>query len=97
MIKKICFIFLLFDFGSYTFLSYPDGWRLRLSQILVLPHYQRNGHGQYLLNTVYDECIRRNCIEINIEDPAPIFQLLRDLHDVLLCKKLGFFQKQCKQ
>jgi len=77
----------------YTFLHYPKGSRLRLSQILILPPYQRQGHGQQLLNAVFAEADRRDVVEINIEDPAVGFQALRDLTDVTRCRDRGFFQK----
>ena len=81
----------------YKFLSYPSSWRLRLSQILILPPYQRCGHGAKLLQFVYDEAARRNFREVNIEDPAPVFQFLRDLTDVTNCRKRGFYQKQASE
>ena len=78
----------------YKFLSYPDDWKMRLSQILILPPYQRAGHGQKLLQLVYLEAEKRKMIEVNIEDPSPVFQMLRDLTDIQLCKKNKFFEKQ---
>jgi histone acetyltransferase 1 len=78
----------------YKFLSYPDDWKMRLSQILILPPYQRAGHGQKLLQLVYSLAEQRRAIEVNIEDPSPVFQLLRDLTDVNLCRKHRFFEKQ---
>lgn len=77
----------------YKFLHYPNDWKMRLSQILILPPYQRAGHGQRLLQFVYAEAERRKMIEVNIEDPSPVFQMLRDLTDIQLCKKHKFFEK----
>jgi histone acetyltransferase 1 len=45
--------------------------RFRLSQILVLPPYQRGGHGAELLNCVYREARARGSHEVAIEDPGP--------------------------
>jgi histone acetyltransferase 1 len=56
----------------YKFLSYPSDWTMRLSQILILPPYQRAGHGQKLLQLVYDLAEQRKAVEINIEDPRSI-------------------------
>jgi len=53
----------------YKFLAYPSDWKMRLSQILILPPYQRSGHGQKLLQLVYAEAEKRGMIEVNIEDP----------------------------
>ena len=77
----------------YKFLSYPEDWKMRLSQILILPPYQRVGHGQKLLAIVYAEAEKRRMIEVNIEDPSPVFQMLRDLTDIQLAKKQRFFEK----
>ena len=78
----------------YKFLSYPSSWRLRLSQILILPPFQRCGHGARLLQFVYEEAARRQFAEVNIEDPAPAFQFLRDLTDVQNARRRGLYQKQ---
>lgn len=56
----------------YKFLAYPSDWKMRLSQILILPPYQRSGHGQKLLQLVYAEAEKRNMIEVNIEDPRSL-------------------------
>jgi GNAT superfamily N-acetyltransferase len=87
----------------YKFLSYPSNWqaesatypyKMRLSQILILPPFQRAGHGQKLLQLVYQEAEKRGMIEVNIEDPSPVFQMLRDLTDITMCRKARFFEKQ---
>lgn len=44
--------------------------KLRLSQILILPSYQRMGHGHQLLTCIFDEAERRKVVEVNVEDPA---------------------------
>ena len=77
----------------YKFLSYPTEWLLRLSQILILPPYQRSGHGAQLLQFVYREAERRHFRAVNVEDPAPVFQLLRDVLDVQNCKRGGWYVK----
>jgi len=77
----------------YKFLAYPDEWKLRLSQILILPPFQRAGHGQKLLQLVYSLAEQRRAVEVNIEDPSPVFQMLRDLTDVNLCRKHRFFER----
>ena len=77
----------------YKFLSYPSEWLLRLSQILILPPYQRSGHGAQLLQFVYREAERRHFRAVNVEDPAPVFQLLRDVLDSQNCKRGGWYVK----
>ena len=59
----------------YKFLCWPDAWRLRLSQIIILPPFQRCGHGARLLQYVYDEAALRRFAELNVEDPAPVFRV----------------------
>jgi histone acetyltransferase 1 len=86
----------------YKFLQYQPGdsqpaWRLRISQILILPPYQRQGHGQQLLQFVYNEAEKRKFAEVNIEDPSPVFQFLRDLFDVTAARRYGFYPKDSQE
>jgi GNAT superfamily N-acetyltransferase len=76
------------------FLPSADRHRLRVSQILILPPYQRKGHGQRLLELVYKLALDVHCVEVTIEDPSPAFQFVRDLTDIALCRKHGFFLKK---
>ena len=39
----------------YLYYAYPDMKRPRISQVLILPPYQRKGHGRRLLTTIYDD------------------------------------------
>lgn len=39
----------------YSYYAYPDMKRPRISQVLILPPYQRKGHGRRLLTTIYDD------------------------------------------
>jgi histone acetyltransferase 1 len=66
----------------YTFLAYPDRQRLRISQIFIVPPAQRQGHGHRLLNSIYRLGEERNVAMVNVEDPAPGFQFLRDSVDL---------------
>jgi histone acetyltransferase 1 len=75
----------------YKFLRYPTGWRLRVSQILILPPFQRQGHGQRLLQAVYTEAREKQFVEVNVEDPSIGFQAVRDLTDMMSCQLEGFF------
>jgi len=77
----------------YNFLAFPElKKKLRVSQFIILPPYQRRGHGQELLRQIYE--IARNeesFIETNVEDPSPSFQFMRDLIDLQDCLSFGFY------
>lgn len=58
--------------------------RERLSQFLILPPYQGNGHGQELYNTMFARLTSpQNVRELTVEDPNEAFDDLRDLCDLL--------------
>lgn len=73
--------------------AHPGGERHRLSQIIVFPPYQRQGHGRRLLQAVYDNAIECGCFEVTVEDPAPAFQRLRDVLDLQRIVGAGFFAR----
>lgn len=57
--------------------------RERLSQFLVLPSYQRGGHGQELYRAMYKQLTRPgNVREFTVEDPNERFDELRDFCDL---------------
>ncbi|KAK9815493.1 hypothetical protein WJX72_004587 [[Myrmecia] bisecta] len=66
----------------YSFYAYPSSTRLRLSQILVLPHNQRKGVGQLLLKAVYQVAEQRNVTDVTFEDPTDDLQALRERVDL---------------
>ena len=58
--------------------------RERLSQFLILPPFQRGGHGRELYKTMYSELTEPpNVREFTVEDPNESFDDLRDLCDLL--------------
>ncbi|TKA73345.1 hypothetical protein B0A55_06789 [Friedmanniomyces simplex] len=58
--------------------------RERLSQFLILPPFQGEGHGQHLYNTMYTHLtLPQNVREFTVEDPNEAFDDLRDLCDLL--------------
>ncbi|RYR65472.1 hypothetical protein Ahy_A03g011405 [Arachis hypogaea] len=71
----------------YRFYHYPGGTRLRLSQILVLPHYQHKGYGRYILEVLNDVAVSENVFDITIEEPLDNLQHIRTCLDIprLLC------------
>jgi len=69
----------------YRYYAYPDSERARLSQIVVLPPYQRQGLGAQLLEAVRKLAIDRSMRDLTIEDPTDQLQRLRDVLDVKAC------------
>ncbi|XP_059633059.1 histone acetyltransferase type B catalytic subunit [Cornus florida] len=67
----------------YRFYLYPDGLRLRLSQILVLPPYQHRGHGRCFIEVLNTVAIRENVYDLTVEEPSDSLQHVRTCIDVL--------------
>ena len=94
----------LFHFHA-PFHKPEPGIIVRICQALVLPPYQRQGHGQTLMTCVYDlahdrysdiydDCYKDDTkiVQINVEDPAPGFVALRNKVDYqLVCQHLEWF------
>lgn len=56
--------------------------RLRISQFLILPNYQRGGHGSALYESIYTEAMADpTVLELTVEDPSEEFDKLRDVND----------------
>ncbi|KAG0337426.1 histone acetyltransferase 1 [Podila horticola] len=75
----------------YPYFCYPDQIRMRISQFLVLPPYQQQGHGNKLYASLYNEfCSRKEIREMTVEDPNEEFSDLRDKNDMrlLISKKV---------
>ncbi|KAL9255052.1 Histone acetyltransferase type B catalytic subunit-like protein [Drosera capensis] len=66
----------------YRFYHYPDSSRLRLSQILISPPYQRQGYGICLLETITKVGVAENVYDFTIEEPLDSLQRVRDVIDV---------------
>ncbi|GAB2219687.1 hypothetical protein Droror1_Dr00007324 [Drosera rotundifolia] len=66
----------------YRFYHYPDSSRLRLSQILISPPYQRQGYGIGLLETITKAAAAENVYDFTIEEPLDSLQRVRDIIDV---------------
>jgi len=66
----------------YEFFVYPSSTRARLSQIVVLPPFQRAGLGSEMLGAVRDYCVLNGFADFTVEDPTPQLQRLRDAADV---------------
>ncbi|EQC35966.1 hypothetical protein SDRG_06708 [Saprolegnia diclina VS20] len=91
------------DDGDYTPLGYITMFTFnlpqrammtskRICQVLVLPPYQRQGHGERLVAHIMTEARASDSLhEITVEDPVPGFARLRDVVDVKTCLEHGFF------
>ncbi|KAL4297135.1 hypothetical protein GQ457_12G022570 [Hibiscus cannabinus] len=74
---------LLLGFAAlYRFYHYPDGSRLRLSQILVLPPYQHKGFGSHLVEVLSNVAISENVYDLTVEEPQEYFQHVRTSFDI---------------
>lgn len=77
----------------YNFWFYPSWHRLRLSQFVILPPFQGQGHGAELYGQVVKLAQEREkIVELTIEDPSEAFDRLRDTSDLkrLLSPDDGF-------
>lgn len=79
----------------YRYYAYPDKIRPRISQVLILPPYRRNGIGTALLDSIYN-FYRKNksTLDITVEDPDEEFIVMRDFLDCRNCIKLDSFQPE---
>ncbi|XP_059432964.1 histone acetyltransferase type B catalytic subunit-like isoform X2 [Corylus avellana] len=66
----------------YRFYHYPDSSRLQLSQMLVLPPYQHQGYGGYLLEVINDVAVAEDVYDLTVERPLDYFQHVRSCVDV---------------
>ena len=83
----------------YKFWCWPDSSRIRLSQFVILPPYQKQGHGGALYTTVYDQIRQRPSVsELTVEDPSEDFDRLRDGNDLRrLLAPSGFVETAKKE
>lgn len=112
-------------FGFYSPFRKPkSGIVLRICQALILPPYQRCGHGKMMLKAIYkyvhgsfDSKIKsfpsksddeieekqkqsqsqQEIVEVNVEDPAPSFQALRNKADYEMFKENFEMYGPCEQ
>lgn len=77
----------------YRYYAYPDKIRPRVSQMLIIPPYRRNGLGTALLNAIYDFYKPNEAtLDITVEDPDEEFIAMRDFLDCKNCLNLPQFQ-----
>lgn len=70
--------------------------RIRISQVFVLPRFQRGGHGGKLLDAIYTDALQRKAIEVTVEDPSGGFRLLRDSTDLPRAYEAGILDPSAK-
>ncbi|XP_030065388.1 histone acetyltransferase type B catalytic subunit isoform X2 [Microcaecilia unicolor] len=79
----------------YNYYVYPDKTRPRVSQMLVLPPFQGEGHGAQLLESVHRYYISSpKVMDITAEDPSENYVKLRDFVLVKLCQDLPCFSNE---
>ncbi|KAJ3329637.1 histone acetyltransferase 1 [Blyttiomyces sp. JEL0837] len=67
----------------YPFFCYPDMKRMRISQFVILPPFQKSGHGSQLYKALYqDFLLNPHVFDFTVEDPNDAFQNMRDRCDV---------------
>ncbi|XP_059160835.1 histone acetyltransferase type B catalytic subunit-like [Physella acuta] len=77
----------------FNFYAYPSRIRPRISQVLVLPPFQKMGLCAKLIQTFYNMCYSKpEILDITVEDPSENFQRVRDYVDAKNCQKLKSFQ-----
>ncbi|KAA1477089.1 histone acetyltransferase type B catalytic subunit [Dentipellis sp. KUC8613] len=79
----------------YPFFYFPDKTRMRLSQFVILPPFQCNGHGSQLYKATYQYVVSQPLIaELTVEDPAEAFEDLRDRNDLKFLLSHEEFMKE---
>ncbi|KAG2075896.1 histone acetyltransferase type B catalytic subunit [Suillus decipiens] len=79
----------------YKFYCFPEKHRLRLSQFVIVPPYQHQGHGSELYKTIYNYALLTPLIsELTVEDPAEAFEDLRDRNDLRMLLANENFMKE---
>ncbi|EKX54736.1 hypothetical protein GUITHDRAFT_99389 [Guillardia theta CCMP2712] len=71
-----------------------DKYRMRISQVVVLPPFHRQGYGSKLLNAFYSFARNDDSIlDVSVEDPSEDFQALRDVTDAKTLKEADCLHK----
>ena len=78
------------SFSNNVLLSYS---RLRLSQFLILPPFQRAGHGGRFYDIIFRNSREDPTVqEISVEDPSDAFEDLRDRRDLMFLEGNNVFK-----
>lgn len=70
----------------------PNLSRTRISQVIILPPYQKSGHGAKLYDEIFSHYHAQSSVqEITVEDPSEPFEDLRITRDIARLKASGMF------
>ncbi|XP_067138521.1 histone acetyltransferase type B catalytic subunit [Centruroides vittatus] len=79
----------------YRYYAYPNKTRPRISQMMILPPFQKKSLGAELLQTIYNWYIQDALVfDITVEDPSDNFTRLRDFVDAKNCLKLTSYSQE---
>ena len=77
------------------FYSFPDKFRIRVSQVMVIPPFQSQGHATRLMETLGVEVVGDDSVfDVVVEDPTEEFVRVRDFVDCKNAVKLDCFRKE---
>ena len=91
------------DSSSYAFVGYATTYTfsnparparplaLRLAQLLLLPAFQRAGHGLRLMRAIQADAEREDVFEVTVESPCPGMAALRDVFSMQQALERGAF------
>ncbi|CCJ28525.1 unnamed protein product [Pneumocystis jirovecii] len=94
--------------GYYHFIGYStvysyywysresfDNIRTRIAQFIILPPFQKQGHGGKFYDALYIYFLSDPKVqEITVEDPSEEFEYLRDKQDIIRLKSYGIFDSK---
>lgn len=79
----------------YCYWAYPSNIRPRISQVLILPQFQKKNIGYNLLQKIYMYYNSKETVtDITVEDPSDNFSQLRNYTDCFNCLSTKEFQKE---
>ncbi|CAN7980282.1 unnamed protein product [Ixodes pacificus] len=91
---KVCYPFAGYA-TVYRYYAYPSNIRPRISQMFILPPFQKKGLGAEMLQGIYNYYTGcRDVIDITVEDPSSTFIRLRDFVDSKNCLTLPSYSRQ---
>lgn len=77
---------------AYRYFKFPEGSRVRISQVLIFPRFQGSKLGQALYGNVTQELRgMEDCVEICVEDPTDKFERIRSAVDWRSARDLGIW------
>ena len=78
----------------YQFYAHPAKTRLRIAQIMILPHFQRRGLGTLLYQSIMNDARASETVrDVTVEDAGDDFSHTRLLADVIALLDAGLLQR----